>query len=49
MNMDEFDVASSVKVWGETTKHKVLLLMFMSFCHCSRVKIIQIICYKHHS
>jgi len=48
--MDEFDVASSVEVWGEITKHKkVLLLMFMCLCHCSRVKIIRSMCHKHHS
>jgi len=50
MNMDEFDVASSVEVWGEITKNKkVLLLTFMCLCHCSRVKIIQSMCHKHHS
>jgi len=50
MNMDEFDVASSVEVWGEITKNKkVLLLTLMCLCHCSRVKIIQSMCHKYHS
>lgn len=32
MNMDEFDVVSSVEVWGEITKNKkVLLLAFMCY------------------
>jgi hypothetical protein len=50
MNMDEFDVASSVEVWGEITKNKkVLLFMFMVLCNCSSVKIIQSMCHKHYS
>jgi len=37
MNMDEFDVASSVEIWGEITKNKkVLLLTFM--CYATAVE-----------
>ena len=50
MNMDEFDVASSVEVRGKITKKKkVLLLKFVCLCHCSRVKFVQSMYRKHHS
>jgi hypothetical protein len=50
VNMNEFDVGSSMEVWGEITKiKKVLLLMFMCSCHCSRIKSIWSMCHKHHS